>query len=214
MARIKLGLVFRDFSDEIELAGNLASMATAWNRAGRIEGLPRFTNRYCEMITGLAFLQAFLAWEKFLEESYILYLLGKASPSGFTVRCYVSPHCRDHAINFTKAGNRYSDWTTISQVVDHADLHFKDGRPYTDALRPKVNLFNEMKIIRNAIAHNSDESREKFMSMVRGRLGHFPIGLNPGKYLSTVITGSVPSSTYLSFYLNELILSARIIIPS
>lgn len=213
MAHIKQLLVRDDLINDIKHADLLVKASLKWNLAGKVNGLPIFSNTYLDMVIGLAFLRIFLAWEQFLEESFILYLLGKSSPTRFKPFCYVKPSNREHAINFTRGGNKYADWTSVTTVVEKANLFFRDGAPYNNALRPKSNLFDEMKILRNAIAHNSDESNTKFMSLVRRRLGHYPPRLTPGGFLSIIIAGSVPQSSYLQFYISELEKSALLIIP-
>ncbi len=213
MAHIQLGLVLHDLTQDINQANRLVDASIRWHNRGSINGLPQFTLNYVDLVVEMAYLKSFLAWEEFLQESFVLYLLGKVSPSGYRPTCCISPRNRNHALDITRNGRSYADWTAVNSIVDRAGIFFNRGEPFSNSLRPKTNLFDEMKTIRNALAHNTDETNTRFASLVRRRLGHFPPRLTPGRFLSMIIPGSVPPNRYLSFYTSELLLTAGQIVP-
>ena len=214
MAHRKLDLVKEDLRRSLNKSEKLAFVALGWNRAGLIHNVPRFTNDHLEMVVSLAFLSGFLAWEKFLEESFILYLMGKSAPNGYAPIRHVFPRDRDHANEFCKGDRKFSAWDDVNFVTTRSDQFFLDGRPFSDSLRTVLNLLNNMKTIRNAIAHQSTASQDKFENFVRHELGHFPHRTNPGNFLLINIVGSIPPSSYLEFFFGTLLLTALKIVPS
>jgi hypothetical protein len=214
MAHRKLNLVKEDLSKSLNKSEKLAIVASIWNRAGKINGVPRFSTDHLDMIVGLAFLSGFLAWERFLEESFILYLLGKSAQNGYKPFCYVIPKNRQHANEFCKGDRKFADWNDVNFVTNRSNQFFLDGKPFTDSLRTVTNSLNNMKTIRNAIAHQSTESQERFENLVRRELGYYPHRTNPGNFLLRIIVGTIPPSSYLEGFFNILLSTAFKIVPS
>ena len=82
MAHYKLGATLVALTKDLDRMERLASAAQQWAYMTPPSGVPKFTLYYLEVVTEMAFLRAFSAWEAFLEESFILYLWGKDSPIG------------------------------------------------------------------------------------------------------------------------------------
>jgi len=213
MARTRLDLVLRDLSASLSDALALVIATSQWRNFSTGPGIPPFKQKHYSTIVGLSYLQGFLAWEQFIEESFILYLLGKKSPSGFRPFRYAFPPNRKHAQDLAKGDRRFSDWTNASHVVEKAQRYFRDGKPYYDALRSRTNLLSEMKTIRNAITHRSSESDERFQALVRTKLTYYPSDVSPGGFLDTVVAGSSPPQRYLEYYFEQLEAVADKIVP-
>ena len=214
MAHWKLNLVKEDLSKSLNKSEKLAFVASEWNRAGKISGVPRFSTDHLDMVVGLAFLSGFLAWERFLEESFVLYLIGKSAPNGYKPFRYVIPKNRQHANEFCRGDRRFPGWDDVNFVTSRSDQFFLEGKPFTDSLRTVINSLNNMKTIRNAIAHQSTESQDRFENLVRRELGHLPHRTNPGNFLLRNIVGSTPPSSYLEFFFDTLLSTAFRIVPS
>lgn len=204
-----LSKTIRDFEASIELTAR----AQMWQQNLRYFTPARFTKSHFSQINELAFLKSFLSWEAFLEEAFILYLLGMKSPRGFCPVRYAVPMNRQHAADLLASDARHTDWTAADRVIDRANRFFKAGRPFVSAIRPHTNLLNNLKTIRNAISHASDEATEKFETLVRNELTYYPTGMTPGTFLMTLIPGSTPPKTYLQRYTETLQTMAESIVP-
>ena len=161
----------------------------------------------------LAFLRSFLAWERFLEESFLLYLLGKRAPRGRQPRRFAMPPDAKAARELVLGSRRYATWDGPA-TLDRAKVFFRAGRPYANAIEPRRYLLQEVQTVRNAIAHQSEVARRKFEKLVRDKLGTLPPKTTVGKFLTTAVSGSIPTRSFLELYLDEMALVAREIVPA
>lgn len=152
---------------------------------------------YC-VING-AFLNLFMAFERFLECSFVCYLLGQSGLNGVTVIKYANPVTERHALELIKGTNRHADFTNRDIIIKLSKNFFENGGPYT-ALNGIVIAFEEMKKIRNAISHVSIESEGEFLKLVRNKLGSLPPQINTAIFLNSVVAGT--TSTYFVYYKN------------
>ena len=199
---------------EFEGAIELTARALKWQQHLQYFQPARFKREHYTQIVELAFMKAFLAWEGFVEEAFILYLLGKQSPNGFAPKRHAIPVSRQHAVDLLASEMRHTDWTAAARIVSRAERFFKSGRPFADVIRPQTNLLDNLKTIRNAISHDSDEATLKFENLVRNELTFLPTGMVPGTFLATLKPRVTPPKTYLQFYAERLRLMAETIIPT
>lgn len=163
----------------------------------------------------MAFLRAFLAWEVFVEESFILYLVGQRAPRGRTPTRYAFPSNLDMAAQWVvPEGRSYASWTMPQHVSSRAERFFREGRPFAAVLRGNQNALDEARIIRNAIAHKSMSAREKFEALARNKLGTLPNNLTVGAFLITTIPLSTPPISFLESYIARVEIAAAQIVPS
>ena len=151
----------------------------------------------------LAFLRAFLAWEGFLEEICILYMLGQRPLRGHALVRYVLPPTRKMAHKLAADGKDYAKWDTAVEVAARAERFFRDGRPF-GILRTLQTRFQDAKTIRNAVAHDSESAKAKFEGLVRRELTALPKRRSVGNFLNTVKPRTLPAVSYLEFYLDTL----------
>jgi hypothetical protein len=59
--------------------------------------------------------------------------------------------------------------------------------------------------VRNAVAHESEDSWDKFKDLVRRELTVLPMGLTVGGYLNTVRPGTAPPSAFMEYYLKTMV---------
>ena len=109
-----------------------------------------------------AFLTLFMAFERFLELSFLCYMMGQPGLNGNTFARYVSPVSEENALNMIKGNNRFADFTNRDIIVRLANNFFDAGGTYT-YLNSISCDFEEMKKIRNAISHVSIESKKSFL---------------------------------------------------
>jgi len=199
--------------EEFEAAIELTSRAQVWQEKLRYHLQARFTKSHHSQINELAFLKSFLTWEAFLEEAFILYLLGMKAPTGFHPVRHAFPLNRQHAEDLLASDARHTDWTAADRVIARASRFFKAGRPFVGAIRPRMTVLNNLKTIRNAISHSSDEAIEKFRTLVRNELTYYPNAMTPGTFLTTLVPGATPPQTYLQSYVETLQSMAEAIVP-
>lgn len=214
MAYYKLERVLTDLARSLKRTERLAACAERWAGAPH-RCIPKFSAWHQVTVTELAFLQAFLAWEAFLEESFILHLLGKRPPKGRAPVRYVTPPNRSAAETLViPLGRRYASWTTTGTVIARAEQFFRRGDPYASALRGSQYALDEMQTIRNAIVHSSTHSQRQFQGLTRGRLGTYQRGLKVGEFLSMPVPGCSPPESFLEQYLDRLRFVADTIVPT
>lgn len=149
-----------------------------------------------ELVAELAFLRVFIAWENFLEQSFLRYLVGARSRSGQAPTKYVNPKNLDHARQVVCSGREYFQWNSASKVVQIAETYFRDGEPFKPILEGISAELKDMATIRNRIAHRSTSARDRFNSLVRKNFGHGKPGMTPGRFLLTSTTPSSQSSFF------------------
>jgi hypothetical protein len=216
MRHFKHELVLRDLSANVSQSRSLVFSARRWTAASSGSIKPKFTTTHRNLLIEMAFLRCFLGWERFLEESFILYLLGKKPrrrrryPS-----CHVTPKSWKHAnqLILPETGRSYVDWVNLRNVRNRANRFFANGEPFESALTPRFYMFDEMRVIRNAIAHRSHSSQNNFHNLVRSKLTYLPPKITVGEFLESPITGVHPPQTFLDLYLDGLQRTAVAIVP-
>lgn len=196
---------------------NLVMAASQWGQVRFPSGVPRFSVRHKEIITELAFLRAFLAWELFLEETFVLYLLGQTAPRGRPPYRFVFPPTRRGALHLIlPEGRDYVSWSVASTVAARAERFFRDGRPFSAALQSQMTILNDMRTIRNAIAHWQARTQQKFKALVRTKTstGTFPSSLTVGAFLAGTVPSSAPPESFFTDYVNRIRYIADRIVPS
>lgn len=164
------------------------------------------------VIVELGFLQLFLAWEDFLEHSFVRYMCGARTISGYAPVRYVQPPTmRDAQSMILQLGRPYADWTNVEDVIALAKLYFKNGEPYESALRPLRADLGHMTVIRNSVAHRSEKSRLKLEDVTRGLIGYVPRALTAGVLLKRTVPGE--SQTFLEKYCGVVRVAAQRILP-
>jgi len=207
-------LVLRDFNTSVQQSLNLAAAARQWISPAQGPRHPKFTMAHQAMLMELAYLKSFLAWESFLEESFVLYLWGKKTPRRYAPKRYVIPTTREYAIALTlPEGRHYTDWDNPEVVLNRARRFFVNGEPYENVLRTHINLFQSLQVIRNAIVHRSTSSQARFEFLVRNELGAFPSSLSVGRFLGMAQPSSSPPVSFLEHYLTQILGSAQQIVP-
>jgi hypothetical protein len=202
MPAINVGSVLNEFKEEVLRCKKLVTSMKAHR-------IPYFQ---CEQISELSFLRVYVAWEEFLEGTFSRFLCGASSISGRRPKLYASPRNIDHArkmiIGFER-GDRFADWSQRHKVTDRAELLFRDGSPFRTPIQAAGTELDEMRAIRDRIAHRSDKARNQFNGVVHKKLGT-ALMLNPGRFLLRVDLAT--GLTFLDFYSDRAVLVAENIV--
>lgn len=216
MSHLILKSVLKEFDVDLSLTETHASYAHHWMNYRYLKPTPQFTYTHRDIFVEAAFLSAFQAWEEFLEESFILYILGKKPPRGKRLRSLVPVKTRKHAKHLLLQGKPYLDWSPVNKInVYNKSMFTNYAASYFHALNTIESPLNEISNIRNAIAHRSESSWNVFKSIVRNRLrGSFPPDMTVGKYLVSTVPDSSPPERFLDHYLEHLRYGASLVVPS
>ena len=170
-------------------------------------------------VVGLAFLGTVAAWEDFLEASFVRYLAGAASPSGYRPAPragYAQSIQHAYSLVSGKRGfdpvSQFLSWSTISDVLARADLFFSHGVPFRPALSSAQQRLSDATRIRNRVAHSSLKARAEFKAVALQHLGRpakgvLPRAFSPGDLLLETASRGFPSFStgpepYFIAYLN------------
>lgn len=199
----KLRSARNDFESEIQSAENLAAQASSWTTTG---------SEY-EALLELAFLKAYIAWEVFVERAFYLYAQGYSAPNGSRAARYVRPIDDEHvSLLLQPAPMRYVDWTVPEAIRSRARAFFENGEPFETALASSTFFLQNMKKIRNAIAHSSSDAIEKYESFATTALGRPCRDLRPGGFLLEMVPGAT-GNTYFSEFWDQFRTLAYALVP-
>ena len=209
MPRPNIQFILSDFDSRIRECLALANGAEYFYepRGGTLRPILR-SKQY--LIVEVAFLQFFLAWEDFFEQAFVRYMCGARTDSGYSPHLLLEYPNLNHALRLLHGGRPFVDWVNAGEIISRAKLYFRDGEPFSNTIAPATTKLEEMKVIRNRIAHRSPHAKEKFEDYVRIKYGFFPRGMVPGKLLLDRISGT--NETVFEEYTNLTITLAGMIV--
>lgn len=166
MQRVSLASVRAEFNNRLQSSLNLVARLQDYRirEANRVRTLsPAERHRLAEM----AWIQMFLAWEEFLEESFVRHLLGARSPRGPRAHPLVIVRSLEQTRKLILGeGRSYLDWTEPDKLIGRSALFFRDGEPYRTAITSASLHLRRMKTVRNQIAHRSQAAAEKYKGLL------------------------------------------------
>lgn len=184
-ARRKVSASFANLEMELNRLVNLDAQNQARYRAG--PGRPTasiLTSTQLHTITEGVFNRAFRSFETFVEEVFVLYVMGKGSRSGRCSTSYLLPKSSEHAIELMQSGMTFLEWNNPEFVIRRAELYLKDGYPVKEGITNNLVILREARLVRNHIAHNSRQSQIKFNNVIRAAVGTLPVRVpSPGEFL-------------------------------
>jgi len=191
--------LLQDYRNDVTKANAMIALAHTVDAAGNnVWGVDeRIT------ITEFSFLKGFIAWESFLEKSFIYYLRGNLTASNTVVPCHVRPIDDAHANRILIGVNRYVDWTNPDIVRKLAGLFFDRGNPFETILSSIQTDLYDLKIIRNASAHISSTTGSQLDSLSTRKLQR-PCTNMTVYSLILVNDPNIPNQTILQSYADIL----------
>ncbi|MEJ6077958.1 hypothetical protein MT391_05315 [Vibrio sp. 1-Bac 57] len=166
------------------------------------------TGEEIEFLVTSAFLKLFIAWESFLEKSFISYLTGEESLDGNQLVRYASPVDEKHAHRILIGTQNYVAWSNNEIVNKIAGLYFENSEPYLTALNSISRDLSDLRVIRNASAHISSSTQTK-LDAVASRVLGTPISNIGVSDLVTRISPEDNTKTILQMYQLKLDISAE-----
>ena len=152
-------------------------------------------------INELRFVRATLAWEEYLEQSFICYLRGSRSSNGriYSLSIPIAVN-RNDAVQKAVGDQPFGKWLNERWALKRANKIFNGEHPYIVLASPR---FTEIRLIRNRIVHRSDHSRSEFQGIVKLVCRTARPGMTPGRLLSESANGVVRIESYLHLVRNS-----------
>jgi hypothetical protein len=196
-----------------ELRGSIAQANAIVSAAYKIDagGQFFFTATEQSVLVQSAFLRVFIAWETFLESTFVSYLVGSPSITGKQLTRYAAPKDRAHALGMVIGGMRFVDWTTPESVRKLASLFFDGGDPYETVLAQITSDLYDLKTIRNAAAHLASTSNAQLDALATRRLSTPTVGITVAKFIMTADPKSATGQSMLQTYEATLDTAAHLI---
>jgi len=170
---------------------------------------PPLSQKYKFAIFEVSFLKIYIAWEKFIENSFVSYARGAKNSKGRNITCFLKPNTTDITYKIINFGQAYSTWS-YDKLMKKANVFFKNGEPYAQALRPMSSQLKDIQKIRNRIVHSSEHSEEDFKTLIRSKIRHAPPKITPGEFLGKIESGT--NLTFFQYYTDFLGLAAEEIV--
>jgi hypothetical protein len=129
-----------------------------------------------------AYLRMFSAWENFLEECCIRYMLDYQSPQYSPVVCVDGLSTLKEARTHVYGGRDYVLWHNPNAVVARVSSRLENS-PIETVVNSSYQALEWMAFVRHRVAHDSDDSRGKFDGATMGMAGRRYLGGRPGRFL-------------------------------
>lgn len=155
------------FRAEVTTCQGFVSKAFTQNTAGTY----LLTSPERSFVVDSAFLKIFIAWESFLEEVFVRYLLGQPSTTGKLAVRHATPSSDQHAREILIGTQKYVDWSNPEIVRRLARLYFSNGEPIEAVLGSIQNDLFDLKTVRNAAAHLTSTTGKSLDALASRRLG-------------------------------------------
>ncbi len=162
-----------------------------------------------DFISDSAFLKLFIAWETFLEDSFIKYMLGEPSITGASIVRYVQPVDEQHANKILIGTQKYVDWSNPDIVKRLCNLFFDTANPYNTFINSMLTDLFDLKTVRNAAAHLTSTTRQQLDSVGTRRLRRPCTNMKVSDFIFAINPDSAGGDTILTSYLNQLDVSAE-----
>ena len=170
-----------------------------------------FTATEQSVLVESAFLRIFIAWEAFLESTFILYMLGVPSIRGAVVPRCVTPRDAEHAHSIVVGGMRHADWSTPDFVRKVANLFFGGGEPYETVLSQIHSDLLDLKTVRNAAAHLSASTSTQLDALASRKLKSPSSGMTVARFVLHADPASRSGESMLQTYTASLESAAELI---
>ena len=164
-----------------------------------------------QQITVAAFLNLFIAWETFLERSFVEFMVGSTTLSGALPVKFVSPVGHDEARGLLIGINRYFDYGNHENVKKIAKLYFHGGYPYEPHLSSILSDLADLRTMRNASAHITSTTQAALEGLAQRILSKPWPAVDLYSLLTTIDPRSSASETVFLAYKNKLVVAAELI---
>lgn len=135
-----------------------------------------------EALNELAYLRIFIAWESFLEDSFLHYLCAFENSSGPLALLKPRFHTLDDARKDMLQGSDFVSWYSPTKIVKRSQRYANRG-PHELVIVSSQARLEWFAAIRGRIAHSSRHARDEFDKATLGLVGRRIRGGNSGLFL-------------------------------
>jgi hypothetical protein len=201
-----LSISINEFQARVQQCDSL--MATA--HLASSTGVPSLPKLDTEQITIAAFLNFFIAWERFLEDALTKLMAGEPTISGRAPVRYVMPIDQDAAKDLVRGNSRYFDYANTDFVRNLVKMYFQDSYPFEPHMGSIFAELADLRTMRNSSAHLTTSTQRPLESLAQRIFST----AHPGISLYSLIVSvnpKVPGSTVYSSYRDKLLVTAGLI---
>ncbi len=164
--------VRKDLDVSVSEAKSLLDSCKSWKRLVGVQHRPILKSHVCDL-AALSFFKIHLAWEEFLEEAFITLLVG-ARKGTRGARSLLDVRTRRQAFDILR-GERsaFVEWSFADTIRNRAKRFFYDGKPFDGPLTAGSVYIEQMRKIRNRIAHRSSHAETQFRVLIRDLYGAY-----------------------------------------
>jgi hypothetical protein len=149
------------------------------------------------------FLSINATFEQFIDDLFIGLLVNgvglQTARRDIVQRITVRSYRVAREIVYGSPRRRYVTWIPYENTIELANIYFQGGRPFTDLSQVQKQTLQNCHLIRDAIAHKSRFSTERFQTIILGGI-NVPISeRHPAGYLKGVFRINPPQSRYENF---------------
>lgn len=157
-----------------------------------------------ELLYELAFLRVFIAWENFLEQTFLRFLCGYQH-SGGQESLIGAQYCPtlNAAENVVLGGRQYASWHNPNAVVIRSQQIFSKGRHET-VLSSNIARLEHFAAIRHRVAHSQAHAKKQFDTATMTLSGRRYPGSRPGKFLRDLSSAHSPPQRWIKVISLEL----------
>lgn len=215
-----------DLSSSATLFAAILPFADKSKTYEAIKGWEPLHHAQAMRVVALAFMNIVTAWEEFVQSTFIRYMAGAASGSGYRPRLRVGP-CSSlrHAGQILTRKSDFDfesdfiSWSSWGEVTNRAALFFEDGRPFSSVIERDRQRLKSAVTIRNRVAHASSKARAEFIKVAKLHLGRPPQSkLRQGYTVGQLLleqprTFSTTGATYFEAYVELFTHLSDVIAP-
>ena len=163
-----------------------------------------------EFISEAAFLRIYIAWETFVENCLVDYLLNEPSVLNNRPAKWVNPIDKEHAHQIIIGNQRHMDWSNPETIRKISKIFFHQGYIFNTSLSAINNDLMDLKTIRNSAAHISSTTASKLDGLSTRILNTPCSGYTSYKLLFSIDPRSaVPNTKVLNRYLQIIDVAAE-----
>lgn len=162
-----------------------------------------------EFISESAFLRIYIAWETFVENSFVDYLLNEPSILNNRPAKWVNPIDKEHAQQIIIGNQRHMDWSNPETIRKISQIFFHQGYVFNTSLSAINNDLMDLKTIRNSAAHTSSTTSSKLDGLSTRILGVTCTNYTAYRLLFSIDPRGTPNQKVLDRYLQILDVAAE-----
>lgn len=114
-----------------------------------------------DLLYEVVFIKIYVKFEKFLSNMFVKYCIGQASSTGYIPKRKLEFIDEQHLYNILKDNRSYVDYIEKIKNISKHIFNFNPFYPLVESTY--VADFNKMTALRNYVAHESEESKKKYI---------------------------------------------------